>query len=288
MRQANMTKNKKTFISRGLEPLAPRRQELYNVAMKADDKARVWRFFSLFSDYAGSGYRQAEAFPDFSDGPLFPTSRRVKAVPTSKALAPAAKPLGESGPILPRSGDSIHLIASEVNDCHACRLCEKRQKAVPGIGSAAPLVMVVGEGPGADEDAQGLPFVGPAGKLLDKMLAAIDLSRDSNVFIANVVKCRPPMNRDPEVDEQESCAPFLLRQIGLLRPSYILSLGRVATHALLGCKDPITRIHGRFFDFHGIALMPSYHPSALLRDESLKRPAWEDLKTLREHINAQG
>ncbi len=148
--------------------------------------------------------------------------------------------------------------------------------------------MVVGEGPGAEEDKQGMPFVGPAGQLLDKMLASIGLSREKNAFIANVVKCRPPMNRDPAPDEQAACAPYLSRQIAVLRPRYILSAGRISTQALLGVREPVTRLRGRFHDFRGIPLLATYHPSALLRDESLKRPAWEDLKLLRDRMLADG
>lgn len=171
-----------------------------------------------------------------------------------------------------------------IADCRQCRLSETRTNTVPGTGSNRPLVMVIGEGPGADEDAQGLPFVGKAGQLLDRMLSAIGLSRGSNVHIANIVKCRPPNNRDPEADEADCCAPWLEAQIGLLNPKVILALGRVAAQRLLDTKEGIGRLHGQFLEYRGIPLMPTYHPSALLRDESLKRPAWEDLKLLREHL----
>jgi DNA polymerase len=159
--------------------------------------------------------------------------------------------------------------------------------------------MVIGEGPGADEDASGRPFVGKAGQLLDKMLATIGLFRDRNCFIANVVKCRPPGNRDPQPEEIAGCAPFLVRQILLLKPRVILSAGKVATQALLRTTEGIGRLRGRFAEYRvpqsgtpesgtaetSIPLLPSYHPSALLRDESLKRPAWEDLKTLRAKLS---
>jgi DNA polymerase len=147
-------------------------------------------------------------------------------------------------------------------------------------------VVVIGEGPGADEDSTGRPFVGRAGQLLDKMLGAINLDRNTNCFIANVVKCRPPNNRDPESDEIAACGPFLQRQLALLKPRAILTVGRVPTQALLGTADGISRLRGRFFEFQGIPLLPTYHPSALLRDESLKRPAWEDLKQLRAFLNS--
>jgi len=263
--------------------------------MKADDKARLWRGFSLMEDFLNDGQRRERVPPAFSDGPIAApvTARAGKAAEKHRAsAAPAPKPgvaipgLGPVGTLEAVAGDSIEAIRAEVNQCRACRLCEKRNKAVPGVGAEHPLAMVIGEGPGADEDAQGLPFVGAAGKLLDKMLGAIELSRASNVYIANVVKCRPPMNRDPSSDEQEACARYLIRQISILKPRFILSLGRVSSHALLSTNEPMTRLRGRFYDFRGIPLLTSYHPSALLRDEDLKRPAWEDLKMLRERINA--
>ena len=152
-------------------------------------------------------------------------------------------------------------------------------------------VMVIGEGPGADEDRQGRPFVGKAGQLLDKMLEAIQLSRKTNCYITNVVKCRPPQNRDPAPEERSCCAAFLDAQIRLLRPKMILVMGRIAAQHLLQTSDGIGKLRGRFFDYQGIPLMPTYHPSALLRDESLKRPAWEDLKRFRARLHelqAQG
>jgi DNA polymerase len=151
--------------------------------------------------------------------------------------------------------------------------------------------MVIGEGPGADEDATGRPFVGRAGQLLDKMLASIGLSRESNCFIANVIKCRPPGNRDPQPDETAACASFLARQIQLLQPRFILCAGRIAAQTLLNTSTPIGKLRGKFTDFQAgdttIPFLPTYHPSALLRNEELKRPAWEDLKLLRAAIEGQ-
>jgi DNA polymerase len=145
--------------------------------------------------------------------------------------------------------------------------------------------MVIGEGPGADEDVSGRPFVGPAGQLLDRMLAAIGLYRQRNCFIANVVKCRPPGNRDPRPEESEACAPFLARQIRVLKPPLILAVGRVAAQTLLKTELPIGRMRGKFtsIEIPGLSpvpLLPTYHPSALLRDGSLRTPAFEDLKLL--------
>ncbi len=239
--------------------------------MTASEKQDIAAFLDLADDYLRDGFRLDRPQRAFADDPA------AGAVPAEAAQADGVAGVAD--------GDSLERIAEEVRACARCRLAERRSRAVPGEGPAAPLVMVIGEGPGADEDATGRPFVGKAGQLLDKMLASIGLSRDTNCFIANVVKCRPPQNRDPEPDETAACAAFLDRQIALLKPRVILTVGRVPTQALLKTSEGIGRLRGRFVDFRGIPLLPTYHPSALLRDESLKRPAWEDLKLLRERIS---
>jgi DNA polymerase len=184
------------------------------------------------------------------------------------------------------SPSSLEAVAAEVRACSACDLCKVRIFAVPGEGVEQPLVLVLGEAPGADEDETGRPFVGPAGQLLDRMLAAIDLSRKKNCFIANTIKCRPPGNRDPLPEETAACAHFLSRQVALLKPKSILCVGRIATQTLLATTEGIGKLRGRFFDYGGIPLFPTYHPSALLRNESLKRPTWEDLKLFKAHLDA--
>ncbi len=176
----------------------------------------------------------------------------------------------------------------EVEACRACRLGEGRRHPAYGEGPARPLVLVVGEGPGAEEDAQGRPFVGPAGRLLDRMLSSIGLSRETNCYIANIVKCRPPGNREPSPDEKQACMPWLESQIEALKPSFILAMGRTAAATLLRSEEGIGRLRGRWFERGGIPLIATYHPSALLRDESLKRPAWEDLKTLKFRLDDEG
>ncbi len=186
------------------------------------------------------------------------------------------------------SGDTLESIAAEIAACHRCPLAETRNFPVPGEGADRPLVLVIGEGPGADEDSTGHAFVGRAGKLLDKMLAAINLSRDTNTFIANIVKCRPPGNRDPHPEEEAArCLPYLDRQIDVLNPAVILVLGRVALQNLVKTTIGIGKMHGTFLSYRNIPLMPTYHPSALLRNESLKRPAWEDLKKLRAWLDSE-
>ena len=181
--------------------------------------------------------------------------------------------------------DSLDKIAGEIAQCSKCRLCEKRKKVVPGMGVLNPDVMVVGEGPGADEDEQGLPFVGRAGQYLDKWLAAIGLSRTTNCFIGNVVKCRPPMNRDPQPDEIASCIPYLERQIAIIKPKFILTVGRISSAVLTGQEAGIGRLRGFTYSFKGIPLIPTYHPSAVLRDQAnLRRPVWDDLRRLKAQL----
>ena len=180
--------------------------------------------------------------------------------------------------------DSIAKIAQQVAQCKKCRLCEKRKNVVPGMGVLNPDVLVVGEGPGGDEDIQGLPFVGKAGQYLDKWLDAIGLSRHTNCFIGNVVKCRPPMNRDPQPDEIELCIPFLERQIALLKPKFILTVGRISSVVLTGQEAGIGRLRGQTDNYKGIPVIPTYHPSAVLRDPALRKPVWEDLQQLRAQL----
>ena len=183
-----------------------------------------------------------------------------------------------------RSGITLEEVAQKVASCSRCALSKKRTHTVPGMGVPHPAVLVVGEGPGAEEDAQGLPFVGPAGKLLDKMLEAISLSRDTNCYIANIVKCRPPNNRTPLPEEADACISFLEAQIHILKPKLILAAGRTAAQNLLKTTEALSRLRGAFRDYNGIPLLVTYHPSALLRDVSLKRPAWEDLKLFRAEL----
>jgi len=155
-----------------------------------------------------------------------------------------------------------------------------RRQVVFGVGNPDADLMFVGEAPGADEDIQGIPFVGRAGQLLTKMIQAIQLERDQ-VYIANVIKCRPPDNRNPEPDEIDTCQPFLFRQIAAVRPKVIVALGSFAAKTLLKTQDSISRLRGRVYDFQGAKLIPTFHPSYLLRSPQFKREAWEDLKKAR-------
>jgi DNA polymerase len=173
-------------------------------------------------------------------------------------------------------------IKSDVGpDCSRCKLHRLgRTQVVFGVGNPDARLMFVGEAPGADEDAQGIPFVGRAGQLLTKIIESIGLTRDE-VYIANVIKCRPPQNRNPEPDEVERCEPFLFRQIDAIQPEVIVALGKFAVQTLLRTLDPISRLRGRVFDFRGARLVPTFHPAYLLRNPASKREVWEDMKLVR-------
>jgi uracil-DNA glycosylase family 4 len=175
--------------------------------------------------------------------------------------------------------DSLERIADEVRACRRCGLHRGRRQAVPGEGAAPARLMLIGEGPGQQEDEAGRPFVGAAGQLLDRMLAAIRLDR-SDVYIANVVKCRPPGNRTPTDDEALACAPYLARQIALVDPEVIVTLGATAARALLGTDVRITRIRGHWQTLGERAVMPTYHPAFLLRDPRQKAVVWDDLRAV--------
>lgn len=172
--------------------------------------------------------------------------------------------------------------------CQKCGLCETRQHVVFGVGNPKAQVMFVGEGPGENEDLQGEPFVGRGGQLLDKMLAAVDLDRKTNVYITNIVKCRPPQNRDPQPQEQEACLPWLRNQFALLRPKILVCLGRIAGQKLIKPDLKITKEHGIFFDKGNTLMMATLHPAALLRNPAQKPAAFEDYLKLREKIDELG
>lgn len=174
-------------------------------------------------------------------------------------------------------------LSQEVFSCEKCRLYQTRQNVVLGEGDLHAALMFIGEGPGAQEDATGRPFVGAAGQLLDRMLAAIGMTREQ-VYICNIVKCRPPQNRVPEPDERSACMPYLRQQVALVCPKIIVCLGSTPTRALLGDQMRITRDRGVWQLKKGVWFMPTYHPAALLRDLDKKRPAWEDFKAIRDKL----
>lgn len=181
--------------------------------------------------------------------------------------------------------DNFEELRENCLNCRRCGLCETRTNVVVGVGNPRSKVMFIGEGPGENEDLQGEPFVGRGGQLLDKMLAAVDLDRKTNVYIANIVKCRPPKNRDPLPEEQEACIDWLRNQVALIRPKIIVCLGRIAAMRIIKPDIKITREHGQFFEKNGTLMMATLHPAALLRNPNQKPAAFEDFLKLREKID---
>jgi len=186
-------------------------------------------------------------------------------------------------PAVVRGAPGLKIIRDDLGDCRRCKLWTGRTNLVFGVGNPQAEVCFVGEGPGADEDIQGEPFVGKAGQLLTQMIKGMGLARE-DVYICNVVKCRPPNNREPEPDEIGSCSPYLERQIHSVNPKVLVALGRTAAQSLLRSKVSITKIRGTWHEFDGIPVMPTFHPSYLLRDPTQKRPAWEDLKSVLQKL----
>jgi uracil-DNA glycosylase len=206
------------------------------------------------------------------------TSRRMP----SLAAAPSISLPVASGPSLfdaadKIEGDTLERIREDLGECTRCRLHERRHKIVFGAGNPSAKLVFVGEGPGADEDAQGLPFVGRAGKLLNQMIEAMGLKRE-DVYICNVVKCRPPENRAPEKDEVATCSPYLMRQIDAIRPQVIVCLGSVAAQTMLSTNQGISRFRGQWLEFRGTRLLATYHPAYLLRNPAAKPEVWKDLQ----------
>lgn len=258
----------------------------------------LYRRLSLIEDYFLDGFRHEHPplAPESAGRPSAgkpPTAQPGAARPEAagplerraspSGTAPAGRPAEPSGP-----KESLEQIAGEISVCTLCALHEQRKKAVPGQGVMDPQVMIIGEGPGSDEDRTGIPFVGRAGQYLDRWLAAIDLDRKSNCFITNIVKCRPPGNRDPLPEESATCLPYLERQIDLLQPKAILSLGRISAQILTGRGEGIGRLRGRRHEYRGIPLIATYHPSAVLRNPELRAPVWTDLKSLRALLDDLG
>ena len=221
--------------------------------MNRNTADNYWQILNNFEDLLRTGYRKPHE-------PL-----------------PAALSSGE----ISAAGDTetrILAISNSIKNCSACSLGTMRKNAVPGEGSVNPRLVVIGEAPGANEDATGRPFVGAAGQYLDKWLKAIGLNREESVYIANVIKCRPPDNRDPGEEEIDTCFHFLTSQLELLKPDAILCVGRFAGRKISGREGSMNGMRGRVYDFNGIPVIVTYHPSAVLRNPDLRRPVWEDLK----------
>ncbi|MCP4746074.1 MAG: uracil-DNA glycosylase [Desulfobacteraceae bacterium] len=182
-------------------------------------------------------------------------------------------------PLRPKTDINLENIKADLEGCKRCRLSRGRTQLVFGQGNSKARIVFVGEGPGYEEDQSGLPFAGPAGKLLDRIIAAMKLNRNQ-VYICNIVKCRLANNRQPQDEESETCLPFLKRQLAIIKPEVICTLGACATKVLLNTKNPLGRLRGRFHDYNGIQIMPTYHPAYLLQYPENKRATWEDIKKI--------
>jgi uracil-DNA glycosylase family 4 len=212
---------------------------------------------------------------------------RLRETPDRPMVAESAEAAApQIVPVFSSAADALVAIREDLGDCTRCKLHRLgRRQIVFGVGNPDADLMFVGEAPGGDEDIQGEPFVGRAGQLLTKIIEAIGLRRE-DVYIANVIKCRPPNNRNPEPDEVEQCEPFLFRQIDTIKPKVIVALGKFAAQSLLRTTDPITRLRGREYKYRDAILIPTYHPAYLLRTPSAKRDVWEDMKRVRAILRA--
>jgi DNA polymerase len=254
------------------------------------DRVRFYRDLGLTEFYRRPVSAAMESAAEIAEPAIAVEEPSIPAVPTTEpashleeeAIAPrkpiTAQPLVTTAALA--SGDkaaALQLIRDDIGDCTRCALHKGRNKIVFADGGPNARLMFVGEGPGADEDAQGLPFVGRAGQLLNNMIAAMGLKREE-VYIANVVKCRPPGNRTPEPEEANTCSPFLFQQIDVVRPQVLVALGATAATYLLGQRQPLAGLRGRVHAFRGMQLIVTYHPAFLLRDPRQKKEAWADLQ----------
>jgi len=239
------------------------------------------QYLSFYRDLGVTTLYRRQTGPLPAPSPAVETTETAPPPPKTETALPSIAP----------DGDSLLKIIEDIGDCRRCRLHEGRNKIVFGVGSERSPLVFVGEGPGADEDEQGIPFVGRAGQLLTQMIEntakkeGIPIQRN-DVYICNVVKCRPPGNRTPELDEMEVCGQFLFRQLTTIRPKAICALGGTAAKALLGVKDGVTRLRGNWHKWRDIPVMVTYHPSYLLRpyNQNAKRESWEDLKKVLHYV----
>jgi DNA polymerase len=244
------------------------------------DRVNYYREMGIYDFYRRTG-----------EGLVEESSEAVaeSAMAASSAPAEVAKTGRTSATTLPVITDkpaALQAIREDIGDCTRCRLHKGRTNLVFGVGNVNADIMFVGEGPGADEDAQGEPFVGRAGQLLNNMIAAMGIRRE-DVYIANVVKCRPPGNRTPEKDECDTCSPFLMSQIAVIQPKVIVALGAVSAKNLLAMNDSMANLRGRWYDFRGAKLAVTYHPAYLLRDPRQKKEAWKDLQMVMKYLGLQ-
>ena len=277
--------------------------DYYAVTLEIENQLRFYREMGL-EDVGGSQRITQEHRSDATSKPFQATelTRSLEQSDQSKPDSSMVDLFGEtistrdqgsrqrrapSIPILESNDASLEAIMADIGDCTRCRLHEQRRTIVFGEGDPQAQLVFVGEGPGAEEDATGRPFVGRAGQLLDKIIIAIGLKRE-DVYIANIVKCRPPGNRTPELDEVATCQPFLLRQLAFIQPKVIVALGSPSFQCLLRTREPITKARGHWREWNGIKVMPTFHPAFLLRSPDKKREVWEDMKKVRDYLTTGG
>ena len=236
---------------------------------------------------AGADGRPTALVEPAASAPLLPPAARAAAAPRAALSSPAVvppPPAQLSALTASEREQRLTLLAQTVSTCTRCALHEARTQTVFARGNGSSGLCFIGEGPGADEDAQGFPFVGAAGQLLDKMIGAMGIARD-DVYICNIVKCRPPQNRTPEAEEMNACMPYLTEQLSLIEPQVIVALGKTAVQGLFGTVESITRIRGRWRLYQGrTAVMPTFHPAYLLRNPAAKREVWTDLQLVLKHM----
>jgi len=231
---------------------------------------------AILEDLQEWGFETVQPRPVDTAPPV--VAEKIAPYPVENVVVPAAPTVGA-----PHTLDDLQ---KSLDGCSRCPLCQQRNHLVFGAGNPQARVVLVGEAPGREEDLRGYPFVGEAGQLLEKILLAMNLSRET-VYICNVIKCRPPGNRDPKPDEIAACEPFLKQQLALIKPEIIITLGRFAAQTLLKTTAPIGRLRGQWREYEGIALMPTFHPAYLLRNPSGKRPVWEDMKLVMQQLDGQ-
>ena len=278
--------------------MSDRRSDEHRAPQLPRASAADW--FDAFEDWIDGGYHRErqpqQPRPQPAQSPQQHTTTRPETPASDKKTSnkpESDKPASNapqpqvSSAESPMRSKRLAELEAEVRACRLCALGSQRTNAVPGMGVLDPLIMVIGEAPGANEDAQGKPFVGRAGQYLDKWLQSIDLSRDTNVYIGNIIKCRPPNNRDPRPDEIAACYPYLLRQLKIVRPRMLLIVGRIAAQTLLETKMSLGNMRGQIFHIADVPTVVTYHPSAVLRNPQWRRPVWDDLRFLRSSLNAQ-
>jgi uracil-DNA glycosylase family 4 len=259
----------------------------------SDNRDQIKEHLTFFGELGVDGYRRdsvwaARATPQSTVGSRqSAVVSQQSTVQSQESEARSLEPEVQSVQPATRAPESLSAIREDIGDCVRCKLCTLgRKQIVFGVGNPHAKLMFVGEAPGRDEDIQGIPFVGRAGQKLTQIIEAIGLTRE-DVYIANVIKCRPPENRNPEPDEVAQCEPFLFRQVDTIKPKVIVALGTFAAKSLLKSTDSISRLRGRVYDYRGAKLVPTFHPAFLLRNPSCRREVWEDMKKVRAILNEE-